>query len=189
MKRLALLLLALTLLTATPAWAFTYSAATGAYTPPATPTDTSTICGSATKTIRVRHVLLSGLQTTAGINRFILLKRSTADTTGTFVASTLVLHDTNYAAATATVGHYTANPGALGTLVGNVRSDLYLIPAAASVITPVVYDLLGPVGRDGNEGAVTLRGTAQCLGINFAGAALPAGSSWSVSWSWTEDSP
>lgn len=188
MKRLLALTLALALLlSAAPALAGTYSMATGSYTIPATPTDMVTICGSATRTIRVHRWFLSGTQTTAGINRFILAKRSAADTTGTFVADTIVPHDANSTAGTATVGHYTANPGGLGTLIGNVRSLLWLTPAPASVVSDTVVDLLAGVSIANGLEPVTLRGTASCLCLNFAGAALPAGAVWSSEIVWSED--
>lgn len=187
MKRLLALVLGLTLLlSAAPALAGTYSMATGSYTIPATPTDMVTICGSASRTIKVHHWFLSGTQTTAGINRFILVKRSAADTTGTFVADTIVPHDANSTAATATVGHYTANPGGLGAAVGNVRSVLWLTPAPASVVSDSVIDLLaGVIPSNGTE-PIVLRGTAQCLCLNFAGAALPTGAVWSSDLVWEE---
>ena len=56
-----------------------YSAATGAFTPPATPTDMFTITGSATRTIRVISIELSSTQTTAGVNTFFLVKSQKRD--------------------------------------------------------------------------------------------------------------
>lgn len=164
----------------------TYSFSTGAYTPPATPTDTAGICGSSTKTVRVYNIRLSGSQTTAGINRFHLVKRSAADTGGTAVNGTATTHDTNDAATTVGfLGHYTANP-TLGATVATPRSDLVGVPATASALTQMVHEFYMDAEFIGTK-PITLRGTAQCLYINFGGIALPAGSSWSSDWTYTEE--
>lgn len=97
----------------------TYSAATAAFASAATATDIFIVQGSATKTIRVIAVKVFATQTTAGAGNIFLLKRSTANTGGTTVATTRVPLDSQYPAATATVQHYTANP-TVGTLVGNI---------------------------------------------------------------------
>jgi hypothetical protein len=163
----------------------TCSVATGAYTPPATPSDTAGICGSGTKVIRVFSAKLSGTATAATVSRFVLLKRSTASSPFS-VTDTAVAHDSNDAACTATVGHYTANPASPGTLIGNVRSDFLLLPATGSVASQDVYEGFPDSAYIGMK-PVTLRGTGQCLYFNFAGAALPAGSSWSADFTWTEE--
>ena len=98
----------------------TYSVS-NTFTPPATPTDMITVTGSATKTIRVWSLQVCTTNTAAGSQEFRLIKRSTAYTGWTAVASTLVPLNATSAAATATVNHYTANPGALGTAVGTVN--------------------------------------------------------------------
>jgi len=164
----------------------TYSAASGVYTPPATPTDSFCIFGSASKTVRVVSFSNSNLQTTAGINLWVVAKRSTADTAGTPVAATRVPHDSDDAAATATVSHYTANP-TTGSLIGNVRSERVLAPAAGSVVGPVTYDFLAFGAATLLDRPVTLRGTGEGLCLNFAGAALPAGSTWAGNVTWTEE--
>lgn len=160
----------------------TYSAVVNALTPPATPTDMVTITGSATKTIRIRRVELSTTQTTAGINTFFLVKRSTANSAGTSSSATAVPHDSNNAAATATVLSYTANP-TLGTAVGNVRGTKLLTPAATSLAqAPYEWDFDGPLGQ-----SIVLSGTSQVLALNFNGAALPAGLSVNCTITWTEE--
>jgi len=165
----------------------TYSATSGAFTPPATPTDMSCIFGSASKTIRVLSCVVSGTQTTAGINMFFLVKRSTANTGGTSSTLTQVPLDANSAAGTATnVLSYTANP-TLGSTVGNVRAERILCPALASVVAPVGIDLLGFSQNSLIDQPVTLRGSTQGLCVNFNGAALPAGLSMAVEWVWIEE--
>jgi len=166
--------------------------ASGTFTPAATPTDLIKITGSGTKTIRVISMKLTTTNTAAGSQQYFLIKRSADDTTGTFVAATAVPLDANDAAATATVGHYTANPGGLGTAVGTIRTERWASPAAvpasfAGVVTDAGFDFLnGPSAYDLPR-AITLRGAAQVLVVNFNGAALVAGQTHAYSIGWTEE--
>lgn len=159
----------------------TYSASIS-FTPPATPTDMFIIEGSATKTIRVIRVEVSGTSTANSLNRIHLVKRSTADTTGTFVADAATPFDSTFAAATPNrVGHFTGNPGALGTVVGTGMIGLILcgITATGGVNDRLVWDL--SVGSP-----MTLRGVAQTLAVNFNGVALPAGLVLQITMVWKE---
>lgn len=161
----------------------TYSAAINSLTPPATPTDMVTITGSATKTVKILRIELSTTQTTAGINTFFLVKRSTANSAGTSSAGTAVPHDSTNAAATATVLAYTANP-TLGSAIGNVRATKVLTPAPASLATAVqVWEFDGVSGGQ----PVVLNGTSQVLALNFNGAALPTGLNVNCTITWTEE--
>lgn len=161
----------------------TYSAVVNNLTPPATPTDMVTITGSATKTVRVLRVELSTTQTTAGINTFFLVKRSTANSAGTSASATVIPHDSTNAAGTATVLSYTVNP-TLGNTIGNIRASKLLTPAPASVQFGIYqwdFD-----GRTGGQGIV-LTGTSQVLALNFNAAALPAGLNVNCTITWTEE--
>jgi len=170
------------------------------FTPPATPTDMVIIEGSATKTIRMLSMVIGTTNTAAGSQQFFLIKRSTADTTGTFVsAGTPVPFDSANAAATPNrVGHFTANPGALGTAVGTLKQ----VRAASTVVTPTSFagvreitevEMLPhgwPTGLSPNSvlgQLVTLRGVAQTLAINFNGAALVAGQTHFYRLMWMEE--
>lgn len=159
----------------------TYSGSTAAFLPPATPTDMWVMEGSATKVVRILRIELSGTQTTLGINRFNLIRHSTANAGGTSAAMTLTKLDTLSATATATAKSYTANPTP-GTSAGNVSSVLVLTPDPAAAFNPVyVWDFTGI-----NHQPIVLRGVAQGVAINFGGAALPAGLSLSVNVLFTE---
>lgn len=149
----------------------TYSAATALFTPGAAATDIATITGSATKVIKILHVEFSMTQTASGITPVLLIKRSTADTGGTPVAATVVPLDINNPAGTATVNAYTANPGALGTSVGNVLVANVNVPVAASVVSPSQFVLFDAhlAGQP-----IVLRGTGDVLAVNLAGV-TPAG--------------
>lgn len=157
-----------------------FMAASAPFTPGATPQDVFTITGSATRAVRVIRMGLSAVQTTAGMNFWQVVKRSTANTGGTSAPVTRVPLDKLYPAATATVLQYTANPTA-GTLIGNVWSGRIAAPAPATAVgnTEKIIELsMGTFA--------TLVGTADVLAWNFNGVALPAGLSLTPWVMWTE---
>jgi hypothetical protein len=167
----------------------TYTASTATFTPAATTTDLCRITGSATKTVRVWSMTFSGTQTTAGNTaQYVLQKRSTANTGGTFVAATTTPQDSASAPATVTVGHYTANP-TTGTSVGNVRAYRVVVPATASLQGPItIYDLDEQSSYNPQLQSVVLRGTAQELVLNGTGAAVPTGAAnYQCDFVWTEE--
>jgi hypothetical protein len=147
----------------------TYSASANV-TVAAAATDIFTITGSATATVFVTRVVVSGVQTTAGLVDVVLALRSTANTAGTSGAATAVPHDSTDAAATGTVLAYTANP-TTGNLVGNVKRAYVAVDAPASAVSSpgFVFDF-GDKGR-----ALTLRGITQVLAVNLAGATVTGG--------------
>lgn len=147
----------------------TYSAASN-ITAASAATDIFTITGSASATVFVTRVVVSGVQTTAGLVDVVLAMRSTADTGGTSGAATAVPHDSTDSAASATVLAYTANP-TTGSLIGNVRRGYVAVDAPASVVNAavLVFDF-GDKGR-----ALTLRGITQVLAVNLNGATVTGG--------------
>lgn len=164
------------------------------FTPAATPTDLVIIEGSSTKTIRVIRMKITTTNTAAGSQTFFLIKRSAADTTGTFVsAGTPVPVDSaNNASTVNRVGHFTANPGALGAAVGTINvvrvASPVLVPATfAGIVDDAGYDLLDHYTSSQLDQLVTLRGVAQCLAINFNGAALVAGQVHAYQIVWIEE--
>jgi len=166
----------------------TYGVTTTPFTPPATPTDMSTIFGSGTKTIYVWGVSIATTQTTAGINRIYLVKRSSANSGGTSAAPTIVPYDANSASATASVVSYTVNP-TTGGLVGNISVQNVNSPILATGISYGVgsVDMYARTTPFEISTPIILRGTAQGLCVNFNGAALPTGLSVIVNWIWTEE--
>lgn len=159
----------------------TYSVTT-LVTPGAAATDTFGVCGSASKTIRITYFTLSGTATAASAMYVQLLKRSTADTSGTTQAVTIVPNDSANAAATATATAYTANPTA-GNSVGVVRNVTTTLTTAAGAIPASLYAL--PFGVE-NDQEIVLRGTAQCLYANQNGV-TPTGESVAMTFQWTEE--
>jgi hypothetical protein len=147
----------------------TYSVGVVAFTPVATPTDFWQVIGSATKTVRVLRITISGIATSATSVDIQLIKRSTASTGGTPTSLTVAPHDSNDAAVTAAVKTFAANPSPLGTSVGVVRAQKLNLGAtgAAGVIT---WDFTTRNGK-----GIVLRGVAEQLAMNWNGAAVPAG--------------
>ena len=159
----------------------TYSASTGPFAAPASPTDVFVITGSASRTIVVRKIILTATQTTGSVVRMSVVKRSADDTGGTSVADTKVPYDSAYAAATNTVRHYTANPGALGAIVGNVRDDKIYVPITTVVANlPQIWDFT----ENGSPG-IRLRGVAEILALNL-NATTVAGNSLNIDVEWSE---
>lgn len=157
-----------------------FVAASAPFTPGATPQDVFTITGSATRTVRVVRMGLSCLQTTAGMNSWQVVKRSTANTSGTSTGVARVPLDDAYPAATATVLQYTANPTA-GTLIGAVWSGRVAAAAPATAVgntEKVIEMAMGTLA--------TLTGTTDVLAWNFNGVALPTGLSLTPWVMWTE---
>src|ERR1044071_2381831 len=113
----------------------TYSAAAPGITPVSSGNDICTLSGSATRTLRVRRVILVGSGATTAVTEPIaIVKRSTAST-GAGTAITKVAYDSQAAASTATLAEvWTANPTA-GTLVG-VLADIPVAFSTAGGINP-----------------------------------------------------
>lgn len=159
----------------------TYSAAASAFVPAATATDVWNFQGSGTKTIRIHKIKVTGTTTSGSAIKITisLIRRSAANTGGTSVVGTAVPHDSNNAAATAVVRHYTANPSALGTAVGTVRSDTTSFQGSGITAGVLEWDF-----EDGGQPLI-LRGTSQFLSIGF-GSVTVTGGVVSISCEWSE---
>jgi hypothetical protein len=138
----------------------------------ASATDIFCINGSASKTIYISHVNLTGSATSATKVNVKILKRSTADSGGTSTTLTNVPSDSQIPAGTAVVKAYTANP-TVGTLVGEYYSEHAIFPAEASpnnTATPIHLTF----GCNGAK-LMTLRGTNESLCININGETVTGG--------------
>ena len=163
----------------------TYSAAASQVAMAATATDFFTITGSASKTIRIVRLDLTLTSTTTTVVYAFLIKRSTANSGGTSTTLTNVPHDSNNAAATAVIQTYTANPTlgtAVGTVVTHAATSLDATPAAGDSGPPesTVFE------AGAHSQAITLRGTAEVLAINFGGITLSGGLA-TAHVEWTEE--
>jgi len=162
----------------------TYSASITGLVTAASATDIFTLTGSATKTVRITRVEVNGQATTAVPVQVVLLKRSAANLTGTSTAPTAVPHDSTSAAATATVKAYTANPGTLGTLVGNLKAEYVYLSAPGTATTGPEKLFLNFGDRPEQE--YVIRGIAEVVAVNLNGATT-TGAAFDVNITWTEE--
>jgi hypothetical protein len=171
-------------ISATPLKKTTYSAAYIALAPAASCTDLVEIVGSASKTVRVKRIRVSGVATAAGSYNVNLIKRSAAATGGTAVTQIeLVPNDSSSGAATANVKAYSANP-TVGAAVGKVRSQrLTTSTAATSSVDAQPTDFV--FGTDTSQ-EIVLRGAAQTLCLNLNGVTVTGGL-LDVEVEWTEE--
>lgn len=160
----------------------TYSAAIVGLVPAASATDFLTITGSAGKTVFVSRISCTGTSTAAASIPVQLVRRSTADLTGTSTSPTVVPNDPSNSAGTAVVRAYTANPGTLGTLVGPVRAGNILtnVPAG-NTAAPTVWSF-GPEEMQ----PMVLRGATQVLAVNANAGSFSAGTLLQCDVEWVE---
>ncbi len=148
-------------------------------------TDLVVLRGSATKTVKVVRVELSGAATAATETLWYLKKHTIANTGGTSTNPTPVKYDSNDGAATALVLLYTALPtiDASAVNVRAVRIDLAVAPAASTVaIDRYVIEF----GLNGGE-PIVLRGVAQEFAFNLGGGTIPSGEVADCTIVWTEE--
>lgn len=162
----------------------TYSATSLALASAASCTDLWTLTGSATKTVKVTRVEISGEATTAVPAQIVLLKRSVANLTGTSSAPTIVPYDSADGVASATPLAYTANPGTLGTAVGDIRIGYVFLSAPATATVGPEKFIVDFGSRQGQE--VVLRGIAEVFAINL-NAATVTGGAFDITVEWTEE--
>lgn len=153
----------------------TYMASTAFFTPATNTTDFLEILGSGSKTVEILKIIAnSWFGSNTDIFDVRILKRSTASSGGTSVTTTAVPLDSNDAAATAVIKHFTANP-TVGTLVGQIAAvpakTIYELGHADFDRGQVLYEVgLG-------EKPITLRGAAQSVVLNGNGVTVP--NTWS----------
>jgi len=136
--------------------------------------------GNATNTVLLYAVRVSCLQTTAGQVTLYLIKRSSADSSGTPVSMTAVAQDSNSTAASSAPVTYTANP-TTGSAVGNV--DVYSFGCMAAATTSPNDIYISPA--DWRMKPIVLRGTAQQVAVNLNGVTVTGGA-FTVTFDWIE---
>lgn len=151
----------------------TYMAASSAFTPGATPQDVFTITGNANTNVYVQKIALSSTQGTAGINEWLLLKRSAANSGGTNASVTAIPLNSKSAPADATVLQYTGNATA-GASVGQLWAGWVNSPIVTTAgigdYQGIIVDFESMYGQP-----LALLSAAEVLAWNFGGAALPSG--------------
>lgn len=139
--------------------------------PAASATDIFELTSASGKFIRVKKILISGIQTTGSHALFVLKKRSSAATGGTNTSATFVDQGTWELGASqspsCTCKIYTANP-TVGTLIGDIRNLRVPIPASTGPVQGVTEINFG------DEGLLIRAGEYLCGNLN--GATLTGGS-------------
>lgn len=152
----------------------TFSAGFIGLVPPASATDTICISGSATKTIRLTQIELSGSAGTLVSLPITLLRRASLDTGGTAAsttanpANTIAKNDTNNATATAVPISYTAVPTIVDTSPTYLRSASLTLPvtSAGTSIAKLLWTFGGVINQFAQP--VVLRGLTDqvCMNLN-----------------------
>jgi len=158
------------------------AAAVGIAIPQTGAMDAVCIAGSATKTVRIKRITISGIDATAQTATVNLVLRSAASTGGTSTSPSVVPLDSSNAAGTAVVKAYTvaSTPGAA---IGTVRSQSIGFAAATGSAAQAVTWNFDP---ETMSQEVILRGVAQQACINFPAAFTTAGPTINVDVTWTE---
>lgn len=162
----------------------TFAAAFNALALPATGAgDAVCLVGSATKTIFVTRVQVSGIKTTAQSAVINLVKRTAANSGGvTTTAPTYAKFDSNNAAATAVLNGYTTVPTPGAGIILRSQAQGF----AAGTAQPggsVVFDFSSQTNL--TQGMV-LRGVAQALCVSYPNAFTTDGPAADVDFTWTE---
>ena len=123
------------------------------------------IQGSATKTVRILKIVVSGQATAAAFAGITVQRHSATDTSGTCTAQTgtaIGSLDTNNTTPTATVNLCTAaaTPGASAGTIDACRLDV------GAVGTPTAPDVCAFTYGVNDDQMLTLRGTGDYIGIN-----------------------
>ncbi len=165
----------------------TYSASLGVKTATAAGTTPFfSACGSATKTVRIQYLNIGGTVGTAAVYGDVILKKtSTATSSGTATALTMVPLDSGSAAGTLGLLNYYTVLATAGTPVGAIDSQTAVFPitgTVAATAASVTWDW----SHRAESQAPILRGTAQCLEASF-GTTTTNAPTLTVAVKWTEE--
>ncbi len=139
--------------------------------------------GSATKTIRVTKIVVTGgTATAAGFLNPLIIRESALGAGGTSSTQTAAARDTTNSAATGTLTLYTATPAA-GTVVSTMDSCRLFFAISTSPATPDVCAFTYGIN---NDQMPTLRGTGDFIAVNFGGV-TQAGAVADLFIEWTEE--
>ncbi len=157
--------------------------------PAAAPTDIFCLTGSATRTIRVKQVRVTGTAGTAINITTYLMKHTVANTGGTKASTeatglpTLVSMDSSLAAVTATADAYTANP-TIDATRAFFSAQTHLLPVTTTAVTasPALWNFDPP----SSFSPPVLRGIAQQLCVGYNAVTTPSSGVVSVNMIFTE---
>lgn len=147
-------------------------------------TDICSLAGSATKTIKVRRILLSGSATAVVTDPVAILKRSTANaaSSGASIMNQVPYDSANSAGTSALAEFHSVAPQTLGTLVGMIADPLITFSNYTTGISNGQQRLY--YGEFGSP--IVLRGVAQMVAVNH-NASAPTGAFITCTFEWTEE--
>lgn len=159
---------------------YTYSAGFTGLVPAASATDVICIAGSATKTIKLVRIVISGTAGTLVAVPILLTKKGTADTGGTAAsttanpANTITPMDTRFPTATAVLISYTANPtiNAAGTIFAAAS---HTFPTTGTTVSPAALVFDFNADNVNLASPPVLRGAAQQICANFSAVSISSG--------------
>lgn len=172
-----------------PAPAATYMATTGIFTPASSATDMAILNGADGKVIKILAIYLNySASSGTGVNHFHLIKRTSANSSGT--GDNEVKVDPSNGSPSAALQHYTSNPSTLGGSTapnGGTLKIVSLAPLGGGVTPAQTGEQLLWMAPTLSQ-AITLRAAAQGLAINNNSTSV-AGSGVSVGFTflWTEE--
>lgn len=138
------------------------------FTPTATAAVTLiTVQGSATKTVRIRRILIGGVSTANAQSIFALQRATALGAGGTTVTPTVAKVDSGtVASATAVVSHYTSTLKAAGTETDGPLSTFQVFTNVVTTptVTPIQVMAFPELGAPGGQ-AIVLRGIADFLEV------------------------
>ncbi len=144
------------------------------------------IIGSASKTITVKRIRVSGMTLTAvGYFTINVVKLSTASSGGTSSTLVNVPLDTNDASPTAVVKAYTAAP-TIGSLIGTIASYRSLWQATVAAAAGLAPKHIFNFGDMPETKGIRLRGATQEIALLFPVVLASAGA-LAVDIEWTEE--
>lgn len=144
------------------------------------------ITGSATKTVVVKRIAVSGATLTAvGYFTVNVVKYNTATTGGTSTNLVRVPLDSADPAATAVVRAYTVAPTD-GALVGTIASNRCLWQATVAAAAGLTRDYVFDFGDMPQTGGITVRGVAEEVALLFPVVLASAGT-LAIDVEWTEE--
>jgi hypothetical protein len=164
--------------------------ASATFTPQATGAVTMiTVKGSATKTVRIKRILLGGVSTANATVPAALQRTTALGAGGTEVNPNVAKMDTGSATATAVVAHWTTTLKAAGTATGVGPSSSFRLFTSVVTTPTVVPQVLQIFPENGMAGqAIVLRGTSEFLEIQNTNAGnLSAGTVLDYTIEWEED--
>lgn len=159
---------------------FSYSASSGTFTVNNSTQDVAGLCGNANNKVFVYAIRASCTESTAGVVPVSIAKRSSAYT-GSFSTMTAVPQDANYGVVQSTVQFQFGQNSTNGTLLGYLDYGQIGCMAAATATPNDIY--LSPASW--RMKPIVLRGTTQCVGINFQGSSLTGGK-FTAAFEWIE---